>query len=208
MRVEFFGLAGLILMMGLPAASQDIGGIPRAPDGRPDLTGIYDANTLTQIERPAKYGGREALTDQEAVELLRTQATRDEEADKPSDPNRKAPKAGNAIAGKSYDDFWKSFGNRVVTIGGEKRSSIVIDPPDGKIPPMTEEGNARDDNYGGFGRPVRRARTPRPEAGRFRQPGGERELRALSARIRMDLGHADTAELFVQQPEADRSNAD
>jgi len=40
-------------MMGLPAASQEGGGIPRTPDGRPDLTGIYDANTLTQIERPA-----------------------------------------------------------------------------------------------------------------------------------------------------------
>ncbi len=71
MRVECFALAWLILMMGLPAASQENGGIPRTPDGRPDLTGIYDANTLTQIERPAKYGGREALTDQEATELLR-----------------------------------------------------------------------------------------------------------------------------------------
>ncbi len=166
MRVQLFALAGLILMMGLPAASQEGGGIPRTADGRPDLTGIYDANTLTQIERPAKYGGREALTDQEAADLLRAQATRDEEADKPSDPNRKAPKAGNTLAGKSYDDFWKSFGNRVVTIGGEKRSSIVIDPPDGKIPPMTEEGNARDDRHGGLaGRTdVLERRGPRPDA--------------------------------------------
>ncbi len=166
MRVRLFTLVGLLLMTGLPAAGQKGSGIPRTPDGRPDLTGIYDANTLTQIERPAKYGGREALTDQEAVELLRTQATRDEEADKPSDPNRKAPKAGNAIAGKSYDDFWKSFGNSVVTIGGEKRSSIVIDPLDGKIPPMTEEGNARDDKYGGLaGRTdVLERRGQRPDA--------------------------------------------
>src|SRR5580700_9900003 len=81
MRVQLFALAGLILVMGIPAASQEGGGIPRTPDGRPDLTGIYDANTLTQIERPAKYGGREALTDQEATELLRAQATRDEEAE-------------------------------------------------------------------------------------------------------------------------------
>jgi hypothetical protein len=166
MRVQLFAFAGLILMMGLPAASQQGGGIPRTPDGRPDLTGIYDANTLTQIERPAKYGGREALTDQEASELLSAQATRDEEADKPSDPNRKAPKAGNTLAGKSYDDFWKSFGNRVVTIGGEKRSSIIIEPPDGKIPPMTEEGNARDDKYGGLaGRSdVLERRGQRPDA--------------------------------------------
>src|SRR5271170_4791369 len=151
MRVQLFALAGLILMIGLPAASQQGGGIPRTPDGRPDLTGIYDANTVTQIERPTKYGGREALTDQEAAELLRAEAVRTAEADKPSDPNRTAPKASTGnITGKSYDDFWKSFGNRVVTIGGEKRSSIIIDPPDGKIPPMTEEGNARDDKYGGL----------------------------------------------------------
>ena len=69
MRVQLFAFAGLILMMGLPAASQQGGGIPRTPDGRPDLTGIYDANTLTQIERPAKYGGREALTDRSLLEV-------------------------------------------------------------------------------------------------------------------------------------------
>jgi len=150
MRVQLFAFVGLILTMGLPAASQEGGGIPRTPDGRPDLTGNYDANTLTPLERPAKYGDRRALTDQEAAELLRAQATRNEEAEKPSDPNRQAPKAGNTLAGKSYDDFWKSFGNRVVTLGGEKRSSIIIDPSSGKIPPMTEEGNARDDSFGGL----------------------------------------------------------
>ena len=98
MRVQLFALAGMILAMGLPAASQEGGGIPR-PNGRPDLTGIYDANTLTQIERPAKYGGREALTDQEATELLRAQATRDEEADKPSDPigRRQRPAAAPSL---------------------------------------------------------------------------------------------------------------
>src|ERR1700722_3224917 len=106
MRLQLFALAGLILMTGLPAVSQQSGGIPRTPDGRPDLTGIYDANTLTQIERPTKYGGREALTDQEATELLHDQATRDEEADKPSDPNRKGPKAGNTLTGRRYDDSW------------------------------------------------------------------------------------------------------
>jgi hypothetical protein len=148
MRMQLFALVGLVLMMGLPAASQEGGGIPRTPDGRPDLTGNYDANTLTPLERPEKFGGRRSLTDQEAAELLRAQATRAEEADKPSDPNRKAPKAGT-LAG-SYNDFWKSFGNSVVTIGGEKRSSIIIDPSNGKIPPMTEEGNSRDDSFGGL----------------------------------------------------------
>ena len=92
MHVRLFALAGLILMMGPHAIGQESRGIPRTPDGRPDLTGNYDANTLTPMERPEKFGSRRSLTDQEAAELLRAQATRNEEADKPSDPNRQAPK--------------------------------------------------------------------------------------------------------------------
>ena len=138
---------------------------------------------------------------------MRAQATRDEEADKPSDPHRKAPKASaGSITGKSYDDFWKSFGNRVVTVGGEKRSSIVIDPPDGKIPPMTEEGNARDDTHGGLAGRADVLERRGAEAGRFRRSGSECQFRALSARLRMDVGHPDPAKLFVQQSEANRSN--
>jgi hypothetical protein len=182
MFVRLLAFAGLGLMMGPAAIGQGSRGIPRTPDGRPDLTGNYDANTLTPLERPEKFGRRRSLTDQEAAELLRTQATRNEEADKPSDPNRKAPKAGT-LAG-SYNDFWKSFGNRVVTIGGEKRSSIVIDPPNGKIPPMTAEGQARDEALGGLaGRTdvlERRGETPNG----FDDP----ELRVNSERCLMGWG--------------------
>jgi hypothetical protein len=148
MRVKLFALLGLILMMGAPAFGQGGREIPRTPDGRPDLTGNYDANTLTPLERLKKFGNRRALTDQEAAELLRTQAARNEEAEKPSDPNRQAPQAGTFSG--SYNDFWKSFGTRVATIDGEKRSSIIIDPADGQIPSMTAEGKARDDSFGGL----------------------------------------------------------
>jgi hypothetical protein len=186
--IRRFALMGLILMMGTYASAQEGGGIPRTPDGRPDLTGTYDANTLTPLERPAKLGDRRTLTDQEAAELLHAQVARAEEADKPSDPNRKAPKAGtierSTSGSGSYNDFWKSFGNRVVTIGGEKRSSIIIDPANGRIPPMTEEGNARDDSFGGLaGRTdVLERRGDTPNA--FDDP----ELRVNSERCLMGWG--------------------
>ena len=100
------------------------------------------------MERPAKFGNRRALTDQEALELLRSQAARNEEAERPSDPNRPAPPKNVGFI-EGYNDFFMSHGKRVVSIKGEKRSSIVIDPPDGKIPPMTPEGRARDEAFGG-----------------------------------------------------------
>ena len=140
-------LVGLILTMGAHAFGQGGREIPRSPDGRPDLTGNYDANTITPVERSEKFGGRRALTSQEAADLQRTQTAQTEEAGRPSDPNRQAPKAGGNVGG--YNDFWMARGARIVSIGGEKRSSIVIDPPDGKIPPMTAEGKARDDSFGG-----------------------------------------------------------
>lgn len=148
MHVRVFALVGLILLMAALAVGQQGRGIPRTPDGRPDLTGLYDANTLTAMERPAQFNGRPTLTDQEAAELARTQQACTEQAQRPSDANRQAPLRGGFVGG--YNDFWMARGSRVVTIDGEKRSSIVIDPPDGKIPPMTAEGRARDEAFGGL----------------------------------------------------------
>ena len=149
MRVQLFASMGpILMMMAAAAAGQGGRAVPRTPDGRPDLTGIYDANTITPIERPAQFAGRPILTDEDAAELVRAQAGRTQEAQRPSDPNRQAPARGGNVGG--YNDFWMARGNRVVSVRGEKRSSIVIDPADGKIPPMTAEGRARDEALGGL----------------------------------------------------------
>jgi hypothetical protein len=121
--------------------------ISRTPDGRPDLTGIYDANTLTPVERPAQFSGL-ILSDDEATTLARGSAERTAKAEEPSDPNRQAPQVGGNVGG--YNTFWMARGTRVVSVNGKKRSSIVIDPPDGKIPPMTAGGRARDETFGGL----------------------------------------------------------
>jgi hypothetical protein len=147
MKVRLFALVGLAVMMAAIVAGQGGRAIPRTTDGRPDLTGIYDANTLTPVERPAQFSGL-ILSDEEATTLARGSAERAAKGDEPSDPNRPAPQAGGNVGG--YNTFWMARGTRVVSVKGEKRSSIVIDPPDGKIPPMTPEGQARDETFGGL----------------------------------------------------------
>ena len=182
MYIRLFALTGLSLMMGAHAMGQGSRAVPRTPDGRPDLTGMYDANTITPVERPAQFGDRLALTDQEVADLVRTQETRTEEARKPSDANRQAPPSGGNVGG--YNDFWMGRGYRIVSIDGQKRSSIVMDPPDGKIPPMTAEGKARDEAFGGLA-----ARTDVLER-RGENPNGfdDPELRPLGERCLVGWG--------------------
>ena len=125
----------------------------------PDLQGTYDIATMTPIERPAEVQGRLVLTDLEAAAMERHEAERQAQADVPLDPNRAAPPAGGdtsrpqsyleaidlaagGVVG-GYNQFWLSAGSRVVTVNGQKRSSIIVDPPDGHIPPIKSEARAR-----------------------------------------------------------------
>ena len=75
MRVRLFALVGLAVMMAAIVAGQGGRATPRTLDGRPDLTGIYDANTLTPVERPAQFSGL-ILSDEEAATLARGSAER------------------------------------------------------------------------------------------------------------------------------------
>ena len=65
--------------------------IPRTPDGRPDLTGVYDTATITPLERPAEYGDRLFLTEEEVVAMVQYEEQRNQQDLEPVDPNRSAP---------------------------------------------------------------------------------------------------------------------
>ena len=125
----------------LPAA------LPRTADGRPDLQGIYDLATLTPIERPAGVGP--VLTPDEARRLEAQTAARRETADRPSTGERTAPPVGGdgstgAAGGVGgYNAFWLDPGSSYTVVNGEKRSSIVVDPPNGRVPPVTAAARAR-----------------------------------------------------------------
>ncbi len=105
---------------------------PRTPWGAPDLQGIWDFATITPMERPTDLAGKAVLTDQEAAEFEKTTLER-------RNPDRRDGGAA-ADVGRAYNYVWWDYGTRVI---GTRRSSLIVDPPDGKIPPLTPEGRKR-----------------------------------------------------------------
>jgi hypothetical protein len=103
----------------------------RTSDGQPDLQGVWVNATITPFERPAEFAGREFLTDKEAADLeARTAANA---VDAP-------PKQGDT---GSYNQFWFDRGTKVV---GTKRTSLVVEPSDGRVPLRREAEATRDYN--------------------------------------------------------------
>ncbi len=120
---------------------------PRMPDGHPDLQGVYDVATLTPVDR--RSGTKLVITKEEAAKLENSAAGRREKEDAPLDPNRTAPpKGGDGSPGPygnvgGYNYGWLDPGSKVNIVNGEYRSSIIVDPADGRTPPLTPEGQKR-----------------------------------------------------------------
>ena len=95
---------------------------PRTPWGAPDLQGVWDFRSLTPMERPEELADTETFTAEQAAEFaeetIRTRSRDNDTSD------RVVP----------YNDFWFDEGTSVTT----ERTSLVIDPPDGRIPPLTQ----------------------------------------------------------------------
>ena len=104
---------------------------PRPRDGHPDLQGTWNFSSLTPLERPAQFADKPVLTDAEAAEFERETLERTN-----ADRRRDTVEADVAQA---YNNAWYDRGTKVV---GTKRSSLIIDPPDGRIPPLTAAGQA------------------------------------------------------------------
>ena len=113
--------------------------VPRTPDGRPDLQGTWDFRTITPMERPKELANKPTLTAQEAAEWeiknRRNQDNRDKGAARTVNGGQ-----SNADLERAYNDFWWDFGTNAVKT---RRTSLVIDPPDGKIPPLTDQARER-----------------------------------------------------------------
>ncbi len=122
--------------------------MPRTVDGKPDLQGIWTNATLTPLERPQGQPNL-VLNEGEAAKLEKAIADRRERLGKASDPNRPAPPQGGdgstGAAGNvgGYNNFWLDPGERVAVVDGQKRSSLLIDPPNGRLPAYTDEYRAR-----------------------------------------------------------------
>ena len=121
--------------------------VPRTPDGRPDLQGTWSNGTITPLERPE--GSSLVLTKEQAERLEKNLADRAKRLDDPSDPERPAPpKGGDGSTGAAgnvggYNNFWLEPGDRVAIVNGEWRSSLIVDPADGRVPALTPEARQR-----------------------------------------------------------------
>src|SRR5579862_5072213 len=100
----------------------------RTPWGDPDLQGVWSNATNTPLERPAKYAGREFLTPEE-------RKAQDHQTDTASD--QRAARGTDADVNGAYNAGWFDRGH------SDGRTSLIVDPPDGRIPPLTEEAKQR-----------------------------------------------------------------
>jgi len=121
--------------------------IPRLGDGHPDLQGTYDLGTLTPVER--RPGLPLILSDADAAKLEQDVAGRTDALAAPINGDRAAPpKGGDGSPGPygnvgGYNNFWLDPGSRYTVLDGQKRASLIIDPPDGRVPPLTPEAQKR-----------------------------------------------------------------
>ncbi len=128
----------ILVSLGASFAADDI---PRTASGRPDLSGSYDISTLTPFERDPAHGESLVLTREEAAQIQDRAAASVESQSRPSDPDRSAPRAGGNVG--AYNAFYMDRGTAPVLVDGEYRTSLLTDPPDGRLPPQTDRGRAR-----------------------------------------------------------------
>jgi hypothetical protein len=126
--------------------------VPRTLDGRPDLQGNWTNATLTPVVRPAGVGP--VLTRAQVRELEGERVAFIEADLAPSDPDRPPPPAGGQLTGDArwdagagavggYNQFFIDAGDHIAIYDGEPRSSLIVDPPDGSVPPRTAEAQRR-----------------------------------------------------------------
>src|SRR5262245_40482343 len=138
---------GVLLLSLTPAAAQSSKTIPRTADGHPDFQGIYDIATMAPLER--EQGTPLVMTGEEAARLEKVRSDRVQRLARPSDGNRNAPPVGGdgstGAAGNvgGYNNFWVDNGTEYFSIDGQKRMSIIVDPPDGRVPQVVPEARQR-----------------------------------------------------------------
>src|SRR5262249_28719129 len=129
-----FVIAGLLPCSALLSA-QNGWKTPRTVDGQPELQGVWNFSTITPLERTAEFAGREFLTDAETrafEQRTMQQSNRDTRGSSP-----------DADLGGAYNEFWWDRGIHAARVNGKARTSLIVAPPDGRIPALTADAQAR-----------------------------------------------------------------
>jgi len=111
---------------------------PRLADGTPDLQGVWTNQTATPMERATQLGTRRAFTDAEAAAISKAAIAAVEADARPSDPDKNIEAAASLPPVGNYNLFWTDRGMSVAQIDGEYRTSMIIEPLNGRVPPLTE----------------------------------------------------------------------
>ena len=117
--------------------------LARTPDGHPDLQGVWTNATLTPMQRPAAFAGKATVTDAEAA-VYEKKDLEVNDIDKPDAPLLAAAGSGSgptAVGG--YNNLFMDRGSELARVDGVKRTSLIIDPADGRVPPITDEARKR-----------------------------------------------------------------
>jgi hypothetical protein len=118
------------------AAAPSRAAMPTRASGA-DLEGVWTFSTVTPLERPSEFATKPTLTDQEAAAYERRIVETSNRDNRGS--------SADADVGGAYNEFWWDRGTRVARVNGRNLTSLVVDPADGHIPPLTAEGQRRAD---------------------------------------------------------------
>ena len=128
--------------------------------GDPDLQAVWDFRTITPLQRPEDLIGQEFLTEEEAATFAEVQTRRQNRdfIDSELGGLNYAPEADGGVV--PYNEFWYDRGTSVIS---SRRTSLIIDPPDGQLPPFTPEAQRKAEAQREIGREEQRGR-PRADS--------------------------------------------
>jgi len=113
--------------------------LARTADGRPHLQGVWNFSTLTPLERPDEFAGKSVLTDAEAAAYI-DRRIKGANADRRDGAGTQRSPGEDVDVQRAYNDLWYDRGT---TLAGGRQTSLIIDPADGRLPPLTPEGQRR-----------------------------------------------------------------